>query len=286
MSSAQATPSPADAATTPPVPPRRGRNGDGRMSFFDHLRELRRRLVWSVAVLFVLAVVSMEFSPQMFEWLRGPLSAVPHQKLIVLSPIEMYLTYLKLALMAAVFLGSPFLLLQIWLFVAPGLYPHEKKWIAPFVILGSAFFISGALFAFYLVLPIAFKAVVEGMPVFVESQYSVEIYFELVTKLMLAFGVVFELPLIMWILSAAGIVDPKTYGKIRRYWIVGAFIVAAILTPPDPFTQSLMAVPLLAFYEIGALGAKIMFRKRAEKRRQEQELQAASTTPPAPAAAP
>lgn len=250
------------------------------MSFFDHLRELRRRLVWSIGVLFVLTLVGMSFAPEMFEWLRGPLVNVPHQKLIVLSPLEMYITYLKLAIMAAVFVGAPFLLLQIWLFIAPGLYPHEKKWIAPFVILGSVFFVAGALFAFYAVLPMAFKYVIEMMPTSVESQYSVEIYFGLVTKLMLAFGVVFELPLIMWILSAAGIVDPSTYGRVRRYWIVGAFVLAALLTPPDPFTQTLMAAPLLIFYELGVLGAKLMFRRR-QRARELQQTPASTAAPPA-----
>jgi sec-independent protein translocase protein TatC len=278
MSSTQATP-PAAGATAAPAPPpsRPGRNPDGRMSFFDHLRELRKRIVWSIGVLFVLAVVGMSFAPEMFEWLRGPLINVPHQKLIVLSPLEMYITYLKLAIMAAIFVGAPFLLLQIWLFVAPGLYPHEKKWIVPFIVLGSVFFVGGAVFAFYVVLPMGFKYVIEMMPSTVESQYSVEIYFGLVTKLMLAFGVVFELPLIMWILSAAGIVDPKTYTRIRRYWIVAAFIIAAILTPPDPFTQCLMAAPLLIFYELGVLGSKIMFRRR----QQAKDLQKGPVPPPA-----
>jgi sec-independent protein translocase protein TatC len=235
---------------------------DGRMSFIEHLAELRRRLLYCVAVVFVAALVCLSLAPEMFEWLRGPLMGLPHQKLIVLSPLELYVTYLKLAVLAAVFAASPFVLLQLWLFVAPGLYPQEKRWIAPFVVFGTLFFIGGGAFAFYVVLPLGFKYVLAMMPETIESQYSVAIYFSLVTQLMLAFALVFELPLVMWILSAAGIVEPRTYSRIRRYWIVAAFIVAAILTPPDPITQCLMAAPLLTFYELGVIGARMFYSRR------------------------
>jgi sec-independent protein translocase protein TatC len=152
--------------------------------------------------------------------------------------------------------------LQLWLFVSPGLYGHEKRWVIPFVVLGTLFFGGGGAFAFYVVLPIGFSYLAGSIPASIEAQYSVEVYFSLITNLILAFGVVFELPLVMWILSAAGLVDPKVYKKLRRYWIVVAFVIAAILTPPDPFTQILMAVPLLFFFEIGVLGSRFLYRRR------------------------
>ncbi len=233
-----------------------------RMSFMSHLRELRRRLGWAMLGVFIAAIGCLFFSAELFDWLRGPMAHLPSNKLIVLSPLELYVTYIKLAVVAALFVSSPWILYQLWRFVAPGLYGHERRWIAPFIILGTMFFVGGAAFAFYIVLPIGFRYLVEMMPETIEAQYSVAVYYSLVTNLMIAFGAVFELPLVMWILSAARIVDPKVYKKLRRYWIVVAFIVAAILTPPDPFTQILMAVPLLFFFEIGVLGAKMLYRKR------------------------
>jgi sec-independent protein translocase protein TatC len=235
------------------------------MTFVEHLRELRRRIVWALVGVGVVSVMCFSFSPEMFDYLRRPLLTLPHQKLIVLSPLELYVTYIKLAILASLFLSAPWSLAQVWLFIAPGLYGHEKRWVLPFVVLGTLFFAGGGAFAFYVVLPIGFNYVVAAMPATIEAQYSVEVYFSLVTNLMLAFGIVFELPLIMWIVSAAGIVDPQVYSKLRRYWIVVAFIVAAVLTPPDPFTQILMAVPLLFFFEIGVIGARLLYRRRAER---------------------
>ncbi len=232
------------------------------MTFLQHLGELRRRLLYAVAGLCLVALACFAFAPELFDLLRQPLANLPHQKLIVLSPLELYITYIKLAVLAALFVAAPWILLQVWLFVSPGLYGHEKRWVAPFVVLGSAFFASGGAFAFFIVLPKGFEYLVVAMPETVEAQFSVAIYFELVIKLLLAFGVIFELPLVMWILAAAGVVDPRRFSKLRRYWVIIAFIVAALLTPPDPFTQLLMAVPLLFFFEIGVLGARLLYKRR------------------------
>lgn len=236
----------------------------GTMSVFAHLDELRRRIVYALIVLFVGTLICFEFAPQIFEWLQMPLLGASQKKMVVLTPLEMFVTYLKLAFLAAVFLSSPWILLQIWLFVSPGLYKREKRWVAPFVIFGTLFFVSGGLFAFYVVLPLGFKYLVSMLPTTVEAQYSVSSYFSLVTQLMIAFGVVFELPLIMWILAIVGIVQAQSYSRFRKYWIVIAFVIAAILTPPDPFTQTLMAIPLLAFFELGYVGALFLQRKQVQ----------------------
>lgn len=239
---------------------------EARMSLVDHLRDLRKRLMLAVLGVMVVAFACFAFAPQMFDYLRRPLENIETGNLIVLSPLELYITYIKLAVLAALFASAPWVLLQLWLFISPGLYGHEKRWVVPFVVLGTIFFIGGGAFAFYLVLPLGFDYLAGAMPENIEAQYSVAVYFSLVTNLMLAFGVVFELPLIMWILSAAGIIDPKTYGKIRRYWVVVAFVIAAILTPPDPFTQTLMALPMLFFFEIGVLGARILYRRHSRRK--------------------
>jgi sec-independent protein translocase protein TatC len=235
--------------------------GDGgRMSLIAHLEELRRRLLWILAVLAVATLVSFSFSPALFDLMRRPLLAVAGQKLQILHPLELFLTYLKVELMAGIVITVPWALFQMWMFVSPGLYRHERRWIAPFILFGSVFFVGGALFAFLVVLPYGFRYLTAMMPDGIVAQYSVEKYFSVVTGLMIAFGVVFELPLVMWILSAARLVAPATYAKFRKYWLIAAFVIGGILTPPDPFTQFMLAIPLILFFELGIIGARIVYR--------------------------
>jgi sec-independent protein translocase protein TatC len=235
------------------------------MSLIDHLAELRRRLLYVIIVLLVATFAAFSFAPQLFEFLRHPLdAATAGQKLIVLSPLEMVFTYMKLSILAAVFVTAPWMLAQIWLFVAPGLYAHEKRWIAPFIIMGTLSFIGGGAFGFYVVIPNMFKYLTAMVPVGVENQYSVEVYFTIVFHMLIAFGFVFELPLVMWILSAAGLVQPASFAKWRKYWLVASFIIGGVTTAdPSPVSMCLMAVPLVLFWEIGILGARIVARKRS-----------------------
>lgn len=238
------------------------------MSLVEHLTELRRRLIYVVIVLFVATIISFTFAPELFHFLRRPLDVVTTgQKLIVLSPLEMVFTYMKLALLAAFFVTAPWILAQLWFFVAPGLYAHEKKWIAPFIIMGTLSFISGGAFGFYVVIPNMFKYLTAMVPVGVENQYSVEVYFTIVFHLLLAFGFVFELPLVMWILAAAGLVKAQLFAKWRKYWLIAAFVIGGVVTQdPSPVSQFLMAVPLILFWELGIIGARIVQRKRASAR--------------------
>jgi sec-independent protein translocase protein TatC len=247
----------------------------GRMTLFEHLDELRRRLIATVIVVLLCTVVLFSLAPALFDHLRRPLDDISADMLIqlqVLSPLEMFITYLKLAVLAAVFVASPWVLLQVWLFISPGLYKHEKRWVVPFVLLGSMFFVGGAAFAYFLVLPQGFEFLVSYTHDSVANAWSVERYFTIVIRLLLAFGIVFEVPLLMWILAAAGIVSPKTFSRFRKWWIVVAWVLGAFLTPADPFTQSMMAVPLMVFFEIGQLGARFLYRRR--ERKVEQEVQA------------
>jgi len=233
-----------------------------RMGLFEHLDELRRRLIYVIAVLFVSVIACFSFAPQLFELLRQPLERIAGSHLQLLGPLELFITYLKLALLSGLFITAPWTLVQVWLFVSPGLYRHEKRWILPFVLLGTVFFFGGGIFAFEVVLPMGFRYLVQMVPESIEANYSVSIYFSLVIRMILAFGVVFQLPLLMWILSAAGVIAPKSYVRFRKYWLIVAVVVAAILTPPDPFTQLMMAVPLVLFFELGIWGARLLYRKR------------------------
>ena len=245
---------------------------DSKMSFLSHLRELRQRIFYTLAGLLLGTLICFSWAPEMFELLRQPLAEIQDQQMIVIGPLEMFITYLKLAVLAGLFLTSPWILAQIWFFIAPGLYTHEKKWLAPFIILGSLFFIAGGYFAYAIVLPMGFEYLVQMVPDSVAAQFSVAVYFALVVRLILAFGIVFELPLVMWILSAAGIIHPDTYSSIRKYWLVISVALAAFLTPPDPFTQLMMAIPLVLFFEAGILGARILYKdsKTAEEENEEE----------------
>ena len=238
-------------------------NNEGRMSFMEHMRELRRRIFYCIIALFVGTLVAFGFHEQIFAWISGPLAHVTSSKMQVLGLVEMFVAYLKLAVLAAIFGTAPFMLVQLWLFVAPGLYSHEKRWIVPFVVLGTLFFVGGGLFAFYVVLPLGFEYLVQMVPEGIEANYRVSDYIALVIRLLLAFGLVFELPLVMWILAAAGLVGPSTFSKVRKYWVVIAVALAAFLTPPDPLTQMMMAVPLVVFFELGMLGARLLYKERA-----------------------
>ena len=132
----------------------------------------------------------------------------------------------------------------------------------PFVFFGSLFFLSGGAFAYLVVLPIGFTYLIQMTPKDIIQNYVVSDLYTLVVQIMLAFGVIFELPLIMWVLTAAGIVQPETYSRFRKYWLIAAVVIGGVLTPPDPFTQILMAVPLILFYEVGIIGAKIIRAKQ------------------------
>lgn len=235
-----------------------------RMPFVEHLRELRKRILWALLAPFVLLFVAFAFREPIFQWTITPLRQVEglqDQPMQVLGLMEMFVTYLKLAALAAVFASAPWMLLQLWLFVAPGLYGHERRWLGPFIVLGTAFFVGGGAFAFYLVLPLGFEQLVQMVPEEIQANFRVSEYVGLVIRLLLAFGIVFELPLIMWILAAAGIGSPAMYGRIRKYWLVLAFIIGALLTPPDPITQTMMAIPLVLFFELGVLGARVLYRR-------------------------
>lgn len=239
--------------------------GLATMGFVSHLAELRRRLAYIVATVLAAMLVAFGYAELLFEILKAPLDSIPDQKMIALGPLEVFITYLKLSLVAGIFLSAPMLLYQFWAFLSPGLYEHEKKWVLPFVVLGTAFFVSGGLFAFYIVMPLGFEYLTAMVPEAVVPQYSVEIYFNLVIRLLLAFGIVFETPLVMWVLAAVGLVSPERFASFRKIWIVIAVVLGAVLTPPDPFTQMMMALPLVGFFELGILGARFLYKDKKAK---------------------
>lgn len=242
-----------------------------RMSLLDHLTELRRRIMIAAIAVLAAALGSWGLREYLFDWLVLPLSRVQSYQLQVISPLEMFMTYLKLTITAGIFMSAPVVLSQAWMFIAPGLYTHEKRWGVAFVLLGTLFFIGGGAFGYFVVLPMSFEYLGALTHVRVTNQYSVELYFGLVMKLLLAFGLVFETPLVMWILAGAGLVRAATLAQFRKYWLVASVVMGALLTDPSPLTQLMMAGPLVIFYELGVLGARLLERRSTQRVTQASE---------------
>lgn len=261
MSQPQVVPPPAD----PPIDPL----DEHRFTLIEHLKELRKRVGWSLLAVIIGAGACGYFVDSIFHFLVQPIQPhlPPPGKLVVLSPLEMVVAYLRIAVIGGVFLSSPAIFSQVWAFVSPGLYPREKKLVLPFIFFGTVFFIGGAAFAFYVFLPMTFKFLVGVLPVDVAPQYTVEKYFSLVTQLLLAMGAIFELPLLIAILSLAGFVNTAQLRKFRRYNVVISVVLSAILTPTvDPYSQLLMAAPMILFYEVGIVFAWFTERRRKQSR--------------------
>ena len=241
---------------------------DEKKPFLSHLEELRRRLIACAIAVGVGFVACYFFSEQLFQVLIGPLKAnMPAgERLIYTNLPEMFFTYIKTAFVAALLLAAPFIFYEIWMFVAPGLYQKEKKYVIPFVVFSSILFVGGALFGYFIVFPFGFRFFLAFANEYVQALPSVKQYFSFSVKLLLAFGVVFELPVVVFFLARVGLVTSDLMRKQRKYAILLIFVVAAILTPPDVITQLMMAGPLLILYEIGVFIARIAQRKRAEER--------------------
>lgn len=232
---------------------------DKRMAFLDHLGELRKRILWSLAAIIVGLAVTLNFTERLMKFIRRPFdAAVPGQKLVFLSPTEAFWVYMKVALIAGCVLAIPVVLYQIWAFVAPGLHAHERRFALPFVIIGSLFFLLGATFAQLVVIPFAMRFLVTFPGPDLTPMISINSYVDFVLKFTLAFGAIFELPVAITLAARMGIVTPQFLSKNRKYAILINFILAAILTPtPDIFNQTLMAGPMILLYELGIISARI-----------------------------
>jgi sec-independent protein translocase protein TatC len=241
---------------------------DQEYTLIEHLRDLRTRLVRAVIGLTIAAFGCFFIGDQLLEIVRRPMMVLLPEgsQFVVLAPQEYFFTKMKMALVAGLFLASPWILYQFWLFVAPGLYRNERRYVFSFVFFGAFFFCAGAAFGYTVVFPPMFNFFLETLPPGVTGQYSVELVYGFAIHMLLAFGVVFEAPVVVFLLAILGVVEPRALAGYRRYVIVIAFIVAAILTPtPDPITQSLMAGPMILLYELGLLAARIFVPARPDE---------------------
>ena len=243
--------------------------------FMSHLVELRKRLINSFICLLIFFIFCYYFSEYIYGFLVDPYAqAVKNdgieRRLIFTALQETFLTYLKVAFFAAFFFTSPFFLIQIWKFIAPGLYENEKSAIMPYLALTPILFILGGVLVYYLIMPLAIKfflsfessGINTNLPIQLEAK--VNEYLSLIMKLIFAFGLSFQLPIILSLLARIGVVDSMFLKKRRKYVIVIIFAAAAILTPPDPITQIGLAIPLLILYELSIFSVKIIEKKKKE----------------------
>ena len=248
---------------------------DDRLPFTAHLDELRQRLIKCFIAVSVGFVASYAFKERIFNILVMPLAKVMKSgdHLIYTNLPEAFFTFLKTAFLSGLMVASPVILYQFWMFVAPGLYDREKKLLLPIVLLSTIFFVGGALFGYFVVFPFGFEFFLSFGTEYIRPMPSMKEYLGFSSKLLLAFGLVFELPLVITFLARLGIVSVEFLKKQRKYAILVIFVAAAILTPPDVVTQVMMALPLMLLYEISIVGARIFGRKKEADEVTETETQ-------------
>ena len=244
--------------------------------FFTHLVELRKRLIHSLIFLTILFAICYYFSEHIYGFLVDPYAEAVknddiNRRLIFTALQEAFITYLKVSFFAAFFFTSPFILIQIWKFIAPGLYKEEKSAIMPYLIVTPILFLLGGILVYYLIMPLAIKFFLSfessglstSLPIQLEAK--VNEYLSLVMKLIFAFGLSFQLPVVLSLLARIGVVDSQFLKQRRKYVVVIIFATAAVLTPPDPVTQIGLAIPLLLLYELSIISVKIIEKKNKEK---------------------
>lgn len=257
---------------------------EDKLPFMTHLEELRSRLVKSAIAVGVCFAAAYGFKERLFEILVQPLIQVMGQNdsLIFTGLPEAFFTYLKVAFLTAVMAASPVILYQFWMFVSPGLYRKEKKLLLPVVFLSTFFFLGGALFGYYVVFPYGFKFFLGFAGENLRALPSMKEYLSFASKMLLAFGIVFELPLILTAMARMGLVTADFLKKNRKFALLIFFVGAAIITPPDVVTQIMMALPLMVLYEISIIGARIFARKSILDEFEEEEDAPASAGAEAP----
>jgi sec-independent protein translocase protein TatC len=239
-----------------------------RMSFLEHLEELRQRLIRSVLALVVGFAVCWSFHEQIFHFLTQPLRAYdPNVKFIYTGPSDALMLYMKMAFFVGIFVASPYILYQIWAFISPGLYPHEKGYALPFILFGTVFFIGGAAFGHFVLFPATFRFLGQFGGADMQFLPKIDEYYTFYSWFLLGLGLVFQLPVVILILSRIGLVTPGFLLRQTKFAILTAFVVSAFITPSaDVVNQTMLALPIIGLYLFGVAVAWVFGRPRRARR--------------------
>ena len=258
--------------------------GGAEGSFISHLLELRNRLLYAVIAVIVAFFALLPFSDRIYTVVAKPLtSQLPNGATMIATEVASpFLTPIKLTLAVAIVIAIPFVLYQLWAFVAPGLYRHERRLVLPLLVSSTFLFYAGMAFAYFVVFPMVFRFFVHAVPSGVTMMTDIRAYLDFVFSMFFAFGIAFELPVAVVLLAWMGVLNPDSMAKKRPYIVLGVFVIAAFLTPPDVFSQTLLAVPMWLLFEIGLFFARRVIRAKNARAMAAAQAVAAADGPTKP----
>lgn len=244
------------------------KNSMEKLPLVQHLIELRRSLLRSVIAIAIFFVVLFPFADEIYNFIAAPIvQAIPGSNLIAIGVISPFLTPLKMSLILAIYIAMPYLLYQLWIFIAPALYRHEKRLVLPLVVSSTLLFYAGLVFSFYIVFPVIFGFLAGVGPDSVNFAPDIQYYLDFILKVSFAFGVAFEVPVVTILLIIFGVTTPQKLKKNRSYIIVGSFVIGMILTPPDVISQFLIAIPIWLLFEAGLIFSSFFRVRESDKQR-------------------
>lgn len=240
---------------------------EGEQSLISHLMEVRNRLLHIVVAVLVIFLGLFSFAEELYGWLADPLLRyLPENSTMIATQVASpFLAPFKLSIVLAIFVAIPYILYQIWAFISPGLYKHEQKMFLPLMVSSSLLFYLGAAFAYYVIFPLVFQFFTSITLQGVTQMTDISEYLDFVLKMFMAFGISFEVPVAIVLLTKMGVLDASTLGEKRPYVIVGSFVVGMLITPPDIISQVLLAIPVWLLFELGVIVAKAIDKKELEE---------------------